>query len=66
VLSLSPLLGERILTVSWRGLILRVWHVDALRCPVCHNPMLVVAIVDDAAIVGKFLRQHPDKEILTS
>ena len=27
----------------WRDLILRVWHVDPLRCPVCQNPMRVIA-----------------------
>lgn len=40
----------------WRDLILRVWHVDPLRCPVCQNPMRVIAIVDDRRVVEKILR----------
>ena len=40
----------------WRDLILRVWHVDPLRCPVCQNPMRVIAVVDDARVVEKILR----------
>src|ERR1017187_8274200 len=27
----------------WRNLILRVWHVDPLRCPVCQSPMRVIS-----------------------
>jgi hypothetical protein len=30
-----------------RDLILRVWHVDPLRCPVCQSPMRVIAVIDD-------------------
>jgi len=40
----------------WRDLILRVWHADPLRCPVCQNPMRVIAIIDDARVVEKVLR----------
>jgi hypothetical protein len=41
----------------WRDLILRVWHVDPLRCPVCQNPMRVIAVIDDSRAVEKILRQ---------
>ena len=41
---------------KWRDLILRVWHVDPLRCPVCQNPMRVIAIIDDPRVVEKILR----------
>ncbi len=40
----------------WRDLILRVWHVDPLRCPVCQNPMRVIAVIDDPRVVEKILR----------
>jgi hypothetical protein len=29
-----------------RKLILRVWHVDSLSCPVCQGPMGVIAVID--------------------
>ena len=41
---------------KWRDLILRVWHVDPLRCPVCQNPMRVIAVIDDRRVVEKILR----------
>jgi hypothetical protein len=37
-------------------MILRVWHVDPLRCPVCQNPMRVIAVIDDPRLVEKILR----------
>ncbi|HPC62329.1 MAG TPA: transposase [Verrucomicrobiota bacterium] len=40
----------------WRDLILRVWHVDPLRCPVCQNPMRIIAVIDDPRVVEKILR----------
>ena len=41
---------------AWRDLIFRVWHVDPLRCPVCQNPMRVLAVIDDPRVVEKILR----------
>ena len=41
---------------KWRDLILRVWHVDPLRCPVCQNPMRVIALIVDPRVVEKILR----------
>jgi len=40
----------------WRDPILRVWHVDPLRCPVCKSPMRVVAVIDDRGVKEKILR----------
>jgi hypothetical protein len=37
-------------------MILRVWHVDPLGCPVCQNPMRVIAAIDDPRVVEKTLR----------
>jgi len=34
----SPPPPAKLPSKRWRNLILRVWHVDPLRCPVCQNP----------------------------
>jgi hypothetical protein len=39
-----------------RDLILRVWHVDPLRCPVCQNPLRVIAVIDAPRVVERILR----------
>ena len=41
---------------KWRGLILKVWRVDPLRCPVCQGIMRVLAVIDDRQIAEKILR----------
>ena len=33
-----------------------IWRVDPLRCPVCQNPMRVIAAIDDSRVVEKSLR----------
>ena len=53
---LSPPPPATLPSKRWRDLILRVWHVDPLRCPVCHNPMRVIAVIDDPQLVPKILR----------
>jgi hypothetical protein len=52
----SPPPPAKLPSKRWRDLILRVWHVDPLRCPVCQNPMRVIAVIDDRRVVEKFLR----------
>jgi hypothetical protein len=52
---LSPPPPLKLPSRKWRDLILRVWHVDPLRCPVCQNPMRVIAVIDDPRIVEKIL-----------
>ena len=52
---LSPPPPLKLPSKRWRDLILRVWHVDPLRCPVCQSPMRVIA-VDDPRVVEKILR----------
>ena len=37
--------------------ILRVWHVDPLRCPVCEDPMRVIAVIHDPRVMEKILRR---------
>ena len=53
---LSPPPPVRLPSKRWRDLILRVWHVDPLRCPVCQHPMRVLALIDDRRVVEKILR----------
>ena len=53
---ISPPPPVKLPSKRWRDLILRVWHVDPLRCPVCQNPMRVIAIIDDPRVVEQILR----------
>ena len=39
-----------------RNLILRVWHVYPLRCPVFQDSMLVIALIGDPRVAEKILR----------
>ena len=39
-----------------RHFIPRIWHVDPLGCPVCQNPLRVIAAIDDPRVVEKTLR----------
>ena len=52
----SPPPPVKLPSKRWRDLILRVWYVDPLRCPVCQNPMRVIAVIDDPRAVEKILR----------
>ena len=52
----SPPPPVKLPSKRWRDLILRVWHADPLRCPVCQNPMRVIAVIDDPRAVEKILR----------
>jgi hypothetical protein len=40
----SPPPPAKLPSKRWRDLILRVWNVDPLRCPVCQNPMRVIPV----------------------
>ena len=53
---ISPPPPVKLPSKRWRDLILRVWHVDPLRRPVCQNPMRVIAIIDDPRVVEQILR----------
>jgi hypothetical protein len=52
----SPPPPKHLPSKKWRELILKVWHSDPLRCPVCQNQMRVIAVIDDRAVVEKILR----------
>ena len=51
----SPPPPANLSSKRWRDLILRVWHVDPLRCPVCQSPMRVMAVIDDPLVAEKIL-----------
>jgi len=53
---LSPPPPLKLPSKRWRDLILRVWHVDPLRCPVCQGPLRVIAVVDAPRVIEKILR----------
>ena len=55
-LGVSPPPPLKLPSKRWRDLILRVWHVDPLRCPVCQSPMRVIAVIDDPRVVEQILR----------
>jgi hypothetical protein len=42
--------------LAWAQLLLRVLHVDALKCPRCATAMVVVAFLSDPSVVGRILR----------
>ena len=54
-LGISPPPPVKLPSKRWHDLILWVWHVDPLRCPVCQNPMRVIAVIDDPRVVEKIL-----------
>ena len=56
-LGLAPPPPLKLPSRKWRDLILRVYHVDPLRCPVCQNPMRVIPVIDDPRLVEKILRR---------
>ena len=54
--NLIPPPPKRLPSKKWRDLIQQVWHTDPLRCPVCQNPMRVIAVIDQREVVEKILR----------
>ena len=52
----SPPPPVKLPSKRWRDLILRVWHVDPLRCPICQSPMRVIAVIDDPRVTERILR----------
>jgi hypothetical protein len=53
---LSPPPPVKLPSKRWRDLILRVWHVDPLRCPVCNSPMRVLASLTTRAWSKRYFR----------
>jgi len=52
----SPPPPRRLPSKKWRDLIMQAWHTDPLRCPECHGPMRVIAVIDDRRVVENILR----------
>ena len=42
--------------LSWASLMKRVLDVDALSCPKCHVPMVVLAFLTDPDVIQKILK----------
>jgi len=42
--------------LSWAKLLMRVFFIQALRCPRCSEAMLVLALISDPPVVAKILR----------
>ena len=42
-------------SIPWAQLLLRVFHLDALACPRCATPMVVLAFLSDPNVVRKIL-----------
>lgn len=53
--NLSPPPPKRLPSKKWRNVIRQVWHTDPLRCPVCQDPMRVIAVINQRAGVEKIL-----------
>jgi len=51
-----PPAADRPRRLSWASLLRRVLDVDALACPKCGTPMLVLAFITDPAVVQRILR----------
>jgi len=48
--------------MSWADLLMRVWAIDALKCPFCGGRMRVIsAIRDPDAITAILVAVHSDK-----
>jgi len=52
----SPPAADRPRRLDWAVLLRRVLDVDALACPRCSTPMLVLAFVTDPVVVRRILR----------
>ena len=42
---------------KWRELIQKVWEADPLLCPDSHKEMRIVALIDEAPVIERILRQ---------
>jgi hypothetical protein len=54
--SSTPPSERRPRRLSWASLMKRVLDVDALSCPKCHVPMIVLAFLTDPDVIYKILK----------
>ena len=60
--SAVPVAPKRPGRMSWADLLMRVWAIDALRCPYCGGRMRVIAAIHDPdAITAILAAVHSDK-----
>jgi hypothetical protein len=51
-----PSVHQKVPKRKWRELMMSVWHVDPLRCPVCERSMRIVAVIQDPRVIENILR----------
>ena len=56
IIQIPPPPAKRLPSKRWRDLILKVWHADPLRCPVCQNTMRMIAVIDQPEVIVRILR----------
>jgi hypothetical protein len=56
VIDVSGFVSRRRPSRKWRDLIQKVWEADPLLCPTCHEPMRIIALIDEAEIIERILR----------
>lgn len=60
--SAVPVAPKRPKRMNWADLLMRVWAIDALRCPHCGGRMRVIAAIHDPdAITAILAAVHSDK-----
>jgi hypothetical protein len=56
VIDVSGFVSRRRPSRKWRDLIQKVWEADPLLCPTCHEPMRIIALIDEAEVIERILR----------
>jgi hypothetical protein len=56
VIDVSGFVSRRRPSRKWRELIQKVWEADPLLCPTCHEPMRLIALIDEAEVIERILR----------
>jgi hypothetical protein len=56
VIDVSGFTPRRLPSRIWCELIQKVWEADPLHCPTCHEPMRIIALIDEAEVIERILR----------
>ncbi|MCX6960753.1 MAG: hypothetical protein NTW91_10865 [Verrucomicrobia bacterium] len=56
IIDVSSFTPRRRPSRKWRELIQKVWEADPLLCPTCHEPMRIVALIDEQDVIERILR----------
>lgn len=52
---MKSVLTSRAMRKSWARLIQKVYHVDPLKCPKCHEAMKIISFIEESDIIRKIL-----------